>query len=575
MTHRSATKGSMRCAVYARVSSDMQDVENSLGRQERACRAWADKSGHVVLDGQIYIDEAKSGASMLARPAFQKLLSMLRGREPLPFDCVLVDDDSRLDRGGHMAAIVEAFTVRGVALVAVDSGRDMTDENERLLVHVKSGLNEHYLHELARRTREGLASKVLHGFHAGGRTYGYRLMPEWPEGLPIVKRDRDNRLGTRVEVDPEQARVVRTIFERYADGAGFRSIAAGLNAAGILSSRGKPSWDSSAVRAMLLNPRYVGDWSWNRRRWQKTPEVMMSEAERERARQTGRHPRRPSKRPAEDLVQHHNEALRIVADHLWEAVQARFSGRSRTCMGSKGYQRTRSPIAGLITCSCGGSVGVARNRSRGHVYARLFCARHRTRGPSVCDNATVMRMEAVATPLMAFVRGELLSPDRVARLVDLVNEKIADLMQRTSPPAKVNALEAEITTLQAEVARLVDALARGTAYDTIAAALAEKDTRLKVAKAELEALTRPLATKVPKVTQADARARLGRLYEDVQKLDSDRARVALKQIFDSVVVRPLRGAWENGWRLEMKTRPWAVVLPRDAVAHLHGCGGGI
>ena len=212
----------LRCVVYARVSSDRQDVENSLDRQLRACREWAERNGHVLLEDLAFIDEARSGASTLARPAFQRLLGALRTRLPLPFDAVLLDDDSRLDRGGKMAGIVEAFQVRGVRLITVDSGRDLTEESERLLVHVKSGLNEHYLHELARRTRNGLASKVLHGFHAGGRTYGYRLVPVWPEGVAPERRDRGNRVGTLVEVCEDQARVVRRIFEQYANGSGHR-----------------------------------------------------------------------------------------------------------------------------------------------------------------------------------------------------------------------------------------------------------------------------------------------------------------------------------------------------------------
>jgi hypothetical protein len=96
-----------------------------------------------------------------------------------------------------------------------------------------------------------------------------------------------------------------------------------------------------------------------------------------------------------------------------------------------------------------------------------------------------------------------------------------------------------------------------------------------MAKAELASLTRPMTTQIPRVTAKEVVARLGRLWDDIRKLDADRARLALQQVFDAIVVRPLRGAWANGWRLEMKTRPWAVLLPRDAVAQIHGCGGGI
>ncbi len=178
----------LRCALYARVSSDKQDVANSLDRQLRACREWAERNGHRLLDSPRFVDEAKSGASLVARPALQRLLSALRAPGALPFDAVVVDDDSRLDRGGVLAQLAATFQARGVRLYAVDTGRDLTDDSQRLLNHVKAAMNEEYLHELGRRTRNGIASKVLRGYHGGGKVYGYRLGPEWPDSVPLALR---------------------------------------------------------------------------------------------------------------------------------------------------------------------------------------------------------------------------------------------------------------------------------------------------------------------------------------------------------------------------------------------------
>lgn len=566
----------LRCAIYARVSTDKQDTENSLDRQLRACRRWAAEQGHAVLDDLIFFDEAKSGASTLARPAFQRLLGLLRSRDSRPFDAVLVDDDSRLDRSGKMAEIVDAFQSRRVRLISVDSGRDLTEEGERLLVHVKSGLNEHYLHELARRTRNGLAAKVVHGFHAGGRTFGYRFTPLWPEGLPVEKRERRDRIGTRIEVDEEQAQVVRRIFQSYAEGAGFRAIAVSLNEDGIPSSRGRPAWDPSGVRVILLNPRYTGDWSWNRLGWHKTPESLLSPAEKERVLLTGRHPRRATPRPAEDLVESKREDLRIVPQDLWEAVRARFKGRTRVTKGGAGYQRTRSPIAGLIACSCGGNIGTHTSTRKGHTYTRLLCAWNRNRGDEVCGNRTQVRIEDVAEPLLAYVREQLLDPARVERAVETVNRRIEERNRGDEQLRLAAGLRTEIGRLEEEVARLVEALAHGTAYDAIQGALEGKDRRLRAARAELEVLTRQRAPggAIPQISAPEVRTRLQGLWEDIRKLDGDRARLALGRVFDRLTVKPLRGDWAAGWTLEMQPRPLAW-MPEGAVVRLVGCGARI
>jgi DNA invertase Pin-like site-specific DNA recombinase len=180
-----------------RVSSDLQDVENSIARQTRACREWAERNGHAILDHLIFIDEEKSGSSVLARSAFQRLLTMLQGRGSLPFDAVLVDEDSRLERGGVLGQLAAMFQARHVHLISVDAGRDLTQDDQRLLNHIKSAMNEEYLHELSRRTREGQASMVLKGFHAGGRIFGYHLIPEWPPEIPPENRPGRRAPGSR------------------------------------------------------------------------------------------------------------------------------------------------------------------------------------------------------------------------------------------------------------------------------------------------------------------------------------------------------------------------------------------
>ena len=58
-------------ALYARVSSDRQDVDLSVAAQLRALRDYADKNGYVVA--REYIDEAESGR-IADRPEFRKML---------------------------------------------------------------------------------------------------------------------------------------------------------------------------------------------------------------------------------------------------------------------------------------------------------------------------------------------------------------------------------------------------------------------------------------------------------------------------------------------------------------------
>ena len=59
-------------------------------------------------------------------------------------------------------------------------------------------------------------------------------------------------------VNPNEAQVVRWIFEWYLAGDSLGKIAAGLERQGILSPTGKPRWNREAIDKLLSNEKYTG-----------------------------------------------------------------------------------------------------------------------------------------------------------------------------------------------------------------------------------------------------------------------------------------------------------------------------
>ncbi len=59
-------------------------------------------------------------------------------------------------------------------------------------------------------------------------------------------------------VNPDEAQVVRWIFDRYIHGDSLGKIAATLEAKGILSPAGKPKWNREALNKLLSNEKYTG-----------------------------------------------------------------------------------------------------------------------------------------------------------------------------------------------------------------------------------------------------------------------------------------------------------------------------
>lgn len=59
-------------------------------------------------------------------------------------------------------------------------------------------------------------------------------------------------------VNPDEAKVVTWMFERYCDGDSLGKIAEGLEKRGILSPTGKAKWNREAIGKLLSNEKYAG-----------------------------------------------------------------------------------------------------------------------------------------------------------------------------------------------------------------------------------------------------------------------------------------------------------------------------
>jgi len=129
------------------------------------------------------------------------------------------------------------------------------------------GLSKAERRRIQHRTRAAVLALATDGRWLGGRpNYGYRVVDTVHPHPNRSKASAGAQLRT-LEPDPDAAPVVRRIFDLYDAGVGFRSIACKLEADAIPSPgevgpirhpRSAGVWGGSAVRAILINPRYLG-----------------------------------------------------------------------------------------------------------------------------------------------------------------------------------------------------------------------------------------------------------------------------------------------------------------------------
>ena len=131
-------------ALYARVSSDRQDVDLSVAAQLRALRDYAEKNGHVVV--REYVDEAES-AWVDDRPQFNKMIEAARSPDAA-FREILVWKFSRFTRKReHAVAYKSMLRRRGVRVVSITENADDTPTG-KLLEGIIESVDEFYSENL-------------------------------------------------------------------------------------------------------------------------------------------------------------------------------------------------------------------------------------------------------------------------------------------------------------------------------------------------------------------------------------------------------------------------------------------
>jgi site-specific DNA recombinase len=130
---------------------------------------------------------------------------------------------------------VSRLTFAGVNIVTLAEG-DIT----HLHIEFKGTMNAMFLKDLAAKTHRGLRGRIELGTAGGGVSFGYRIVRRLENGLVTT--------GER-EIVPEEAAIVRRIFDDYAAGASPKQIAKALNAERVRGPRGRSGAPARFIEA--------------------------------------------------------------------------------------------------------------------------------------------------------------------------------------------------------------------------------------------------------------------------------------------------------------------------------------
>jgi site-specific DNA recombinase len=206
-----------RCAIYTRKSTEhnLDLTFNSLDAQREACEAYIKSQAHEGwrLVPDHYDDGGLSGAS-LDRPALQNLLADVRAGKITVLVVYKVD---RLTRSlADFAKLVELFDQYGVSFVSITQSFNTTSSMGRLTLNVLLSFAQFEREVIGERVRDKIAASKRKGLWVGGPVpLGYR------------------GLNKKLEIVPEEAETVRTIFCLYLELGSIGALIAELDRRGI------------------------------------------------------------------------------------------------------------------------------------------------------------------------------------------------------------------------------------------------------------------------------------------------------------------------------------------------------
>ena len=176
-------------ALYARVSSERQDVDLSVSAQLRALRDYAAKNGHIVV--REFIDEAESGR-IATRPEFRRMIDDATGADA-PFNEILVWKFSRFTRKReHAVAFKSMLRRKGVRVVSITEHADDTPTG-KLMEGIIESVDEFYSENLGQEVMRGMREAASRGFW---------VSPQVPYGYRKVKVDDNGKQRPKLELNP-------------------------------------------------------------------------------------------------------------------------------------------------------------------------------------------------------------------------------------------------------------------------------------------------------------------------------------------------------------------------------------
>ncbi|NSW89300.1 MAG: recombinase family protein [Firmicutes bacterium] len=421
----------LRAAAYCRVSTDQ---EEQLTSYEAQVAYYTDKimsNPEWTLAG-IFADEGITGTSVKKRTNFLRMIRLCRKGK---IDIILTKSISRFARNTvDCLNYIRELKELGIAVIFENENINTMKADTEIIITMLAGFAQAQSESISQNVRWGKRQS----FKSGKVSFQYSRIYGYERGE-----------NDKPRVVPEQAAVVRRIFQSYLAGSSVPDIKRMLEAEGIAAAGGKPQWSVGALQYMLRNEKYCGD-----ALLQKTfVENCISKKTRKN---NGELPKY--------LVQNHHEA--IIDRTLFEKVQAEIARRAgkrkvsdKTSKTGQSKYSGRYALTELLICgNCGTPYKRVTWSKRGKKKIVWRCISRLDYGTKYCKSSPTVDEERLQAAVLKAINAMMSNRERLIGILK-TNLKIT-LSEKSSGATNPYAIENRIRELQDSMMELVAVAAK-------------------------------------------------------------------------------------------------------------------
>ena len=411
-----------RVAAYCRVSTDSEEQITSYEAQKAYYTQKIEENPDWELAG-IFADKGLSGTSMKKRENFNKMIAACKKGK---IDTILTKSLSRFARNTvDCLETVRMLKANSIGVIFEKENINSLEEDSELRITLSGAF--------AQSESESISANVTWGkrraMESGKATIQYKYLYGYRRGA-----------DDKPEIIPEQAEVIRLIFNSYLQGDSLQSIKAKLETAGALTARGNIAWSAQSIQRILQNEKYCGD-------------VLLQKTFTEDV-LTGVHKKNTGQLPQYYIENYHEG---IVSKQMFREVQTEIARRNSKSAANqrkrrRGRYNSKYALSERLFC---GDCGSPYKRVTWNIHGRKQivwrCVNRIEYGTKFCGNSPSIPEEELHRAILKAVQ------DLAANFTDEVAAQINGILHniQTGESTKPN-LQEQLEQTQQEFDRLLE-----------------------------------------------------------------------------------------------------------------------